>query len=202
MTILLDDDNNSDYRPLYVRENRGWTDQEAKDFIKEVERLKEIWYSDVVINAPEVSIREALANLRSTSKTYLRIIRENEECHGENERRKQERLRKIKEENKNLEWPKPSSFYAYRKICKPYDYWRDGCLYCEYKPQTTHDYEVHIVTRHHGRPAYPGPADVELSGLHLREEEESKVSDMAAANESGNGIMKYNNSNNNIECQD
>jgi hypothetical protein len=30
----------------------------------------------------------------------------------------------------------------------------------------------------------------------------SKVADMAAANESGNGIVKYNNSNNNIECQD
>ena len=53
------------------------------------------------------------------------------------------------------------------KIRKPFDYWKDGCLYCSYKPQTTHDYEVHIVTRHPGKPAYPGPADVELYGLHM-----------------------------------
>ena len=170
MTILEDEDD--DYRPLYVHENRGWTDREAKDFIKEVERLKELWYPNF-INSPqaEISTREALANLRSTSMTYLIIERENEERHEENERRKQGRLRKIKQENKNLDWPKPKS-YAYVKIRKPFDYWRNGCLYCgsDYKPKTTHDYEVHIVTRHPGKPAYPGPADVELYRLKLPED--------------------------------
>lgn len=162
MTILEDED---DYKPIYIREDRGWTDQEAKNFIKEIERLKELWYPDI-INAPEVSTREVLANLRDSYKTYLKIERENEEHHAENERRKQERLRKINEENKNLEWPKPDRPF---KVRKSSDYWKDGCLYCSYSytPQTTHDYEVHIVTRHPGKPAYPGPADVKLYGLHL-----------------------------------
>ncbi|MGC2308720.1 MAG: hypothetical protein WA461_09965 [Nitrososphaeraceae archaeon] len=125
------------------------------------------------INSPQakISTRQSLANLRETSKTHLRIARENEERHEDNERRKQERLRKIKKENKNLEWPKykPDKTAAARlETRKPLDYWRNGCLYCSYyKPQTTHDYEVHIVTRHPGRPAYPRPADVELYGLHL-----------------------------------
>ena len=105
MTILEDED---DYKPIYIRKDRGWTDQKAKDFMKEIERLKELWYPDI-INAPEVSTREALANLRDSYKVYLRIERENQERHEENERRKQERLRKIKEESKNLEWPKPSA---------------------------------------------------------------------------------------------
>lgn len=169
MTTLEDEDDN--YRPLYVHENRGWTDREAKDFIKEVERLKEFRYPNF-INSPqaEISTREVLANLRSTFMTYLIIERENEERHEENERRKQDRLRKIKQENKNLDWPRPKS-YAYVKIRKPFDYWRNGCLYCgsDYKPKTTHDYEVHIVTRHAGKPAYPGPADVELYRLKLPE---------------------------------
>lgn len=91
----------------------------------------------------EISTREALANIRDSYKTYLRIERENEEHHAENERRKQERLRKINEENKNLEWPKPDRPF---KVRKSSDYWKNGCLYCSYsyKPQTTHDYEVHI----------------------------------------------------------
>lgn len=159
MTKLEDDD---DYQPLYIREYSGWTDQEAKDFIKEVERLKELWYSDVV-NDPQVSTRQALANLRNIK--YLEIKRESEERHKENERLNQEHLHRIKEENKNLNWPKPAERL---KIRKPFDYWKDGgCLYCRYKPKTTHDYEVHIVTIHTGKPAYPGPADVELYDLHL-----------------------------------
>lgn len=148
---------------LVVKENnKGWTEQEAKGFIKEVERLKELWYSEVE-NSPEVSTRGVLANLRNSSKAIREIEKENEKRHAENELRKQMRLRKIKEENKNLEWPKPDKFL---KVRTPSDYWRDGCLYCSYyKPRTTHDYEVHIVTRHPGKPAYPGPADLELYGL-------------------------------------
>jgi hypothetical protein len=137
---------------------RGWTEQEAKDFIREVERLKESWYSDI----QEISTRQALANLRNSFKAIKEIEGENEGRRAENERRKQERLRKIKEENKNLEWPKPDKTL---KVRKPFDYWKNGCLYCYYKPRTTHDYEVHIVTTHPGKPAYPGPADLELYGL-------------------------------------
>ena len=130
--------------------------------MKEIERLKELWYPDI-INAPEVSTREALANLRDSYKVYLRIERENQERHEENERRKQERLRKIKEESKNLEMGWKNYLLSERlKFRQPFDYWKDGCLYCPYEPQTTHDYEVHIVTRHPGKPAYPGPADVRL----------------------------------------
>ena len=164
MTIL--EDEGDYYQPLYIRENRGWTDQEAKNFIKEVERLKELWYPTIII-LPEVSTRGALSGIKDTyDNARPRIERENEERHKDNERRKQERLRKIKEENKNLEWPKPDN--ANVKIRKPSDYWRNGCLYCsDYKPKTTHDYEVHIVTIHPGKPAYPGPADVKLYGLHL-----------------------------------
>ena len=169
MTILEDEDN---YKPLYIRENRGWTDQEAKDFIKEIERLKELWYPDI-INAPEVSTREVLANLRNYYKAYLGIERENQERHEENDRRRQEHLRKIKEENKNLEWPKPPGAEPL-KIRQPFDYWKDGCLYCSYKPQTTHDYEVHIVTRHLGKPAYPGPADIQKFERERKEKQQKK----------------------------
>jgi hypothetical protein len=170
LTILEDDGNY--YQPLYIRENRGWTDQEAKDFVKEVEELKDLWYPEF-INAPQadISTRKALANLGSTSRTCVKIERENAERHEENERRKQDRLRKIKQENKNLEWPKPADIRF--KIRKPFDYWKDGCLYCsDYKPKTTHDYEVHIVTKHPGRPAYPGPADAELYRLKLPDEDD------------------------------
>jgi hypothetical protein len=162
LTILEDED---DYKPIYFREERGWTDQEAKDFVKEVERLKELWYYEA-IKSPEFSTRQDLANMGESYNACLKIEEENEKRHAENERRKQERLRKIREENKNLEWPKPDRPFKVRKLS---DYWKDGCLYCSYsyKPQTTHDYEVHIVTRHPGKPAYPGPADVKLYGLHL-----------------------------------
>jgi hypothetical protein len=107
-----------------------------------------------------IMTRQALANIRDSYNVYLKIEKENEEHHAENERRRQERLRKIKEENKNLEWPKPDRPF---KVRKSSDYWKNRCLYCSYyKPQTTHDYEVHIVTKHPGKPAYPGPADVEF----------------------------------------
>lgn len=135
---------------------KGWTEEEAKDFIRDVERLKELWYSDI----QEISTRTALANLRNSREAIQKIERENEEHRIENERRKQERLRKIKEENKNLEWPKPDGPF---KVRKPFEYWKNGCLYCSYyKPRTTHDYEVHVVTTHPGKPSYPGPADLEL----------------------------------------
>lgn len=48
MTTKLGDDDDAIYQPLYVREERGWTGQEAKDFVKEVERLKELWYPDII----------------------------------------------------------------------------------------------------------------------------------------------------------
>ena len=59
--------------------------RKKKNFIKEVERLKELWYPNF-INSPqaEISTREALANLR-TSRTYLKIERENAERHEEND---------------------------------------------------------------------------------------------------------------------
>jgi hypothetical protein len=144
------------------QDRRGWNEQGAKDFIKEVERLKELWYSEA-IKSPEVSTKQVLANIRDSYNASLKFEKENEERRAKNERRRQERLRKIKEENKNLEWPKPDRPF---KILKSSDYWKNGCLYCSYyKPQTAHDYEVHIVTKHHGKPAYPGPGDLELYEL-------------------------------------
>ena len=62
MTVL--EDEGDYYQPLYIRENRGWTDQEAKNFIKEVERLKELWYP-TVINSPEVSTKRPLQALKT-----------------------------------------------------------------------------------------------------------------------------------------
>lgn len=45
--------------------------------------------------------------------------------------------------------------------------------------------------KHKGKPAYPGPADIELYGLKIREGNvRSKVADMAAANLAGNGLLQ------------
>lgn len=68
-------------------------------------------------------------------------------------------------------------------VTKPLKQWNwsdfiaAGCIYClnngGYRgsfPQTEHQYEYHVVTKHPGRPAYPGPADIELYGLTIDEE--------------------------------
>lgn len=183
MTITLEEENNG--------RRRGWTEQEAKDFITEVERLKELWYFELINTSDaEISTRQALANLRDSVKACQEIEKEIKEHRVENERRKQERLRKIKEENKNLEWPKPDARLLLElSQKKSSDYWKNGCLYCSYyKPQTTHDYEVHIVTRHPGKPAYPGSPDLEKYG-QLQNDRKSKVADMAEADSSGNGLL-------------
>lgn len=139
-------------------EHHSWTEQEAEDFVKEVKRLKELWPPE--ITNIEISITELLTNLNNDfSKSDLSVKRMNIERLEENEQRRQERIRKIEEQNKNLELPK-SKPYERLNIHNPFDYWKNGCLYCEYKPITTHDYEVHIVTKHPGKPAYPGPADL------------------------------------------
>lgn len=91
-------------------------------------------------------------------------------------------------ENKNLEWPKPDVKSSKISKRKSFDYWKDGCLYCGYKPRTTHDYEVHIVTRHPGKPAYPGSPDLEKY-RQLQNDRKSKVADMAEADSSGNGLL-------------
>ncbi len=119
-------------------EKRGWTEQEAKDYIIEVERLKELWYSEV-INIPVVSITKALTHLREAYKSTNRfdaLEKENEQRRIHNEQIRKEMLRMLELENKNLEWPKPDRPLKARK---PSDYWRYGCLYCSYyKPRTTH----------------------------------------------------------------
>jgi tRNA(Ile)-lysidine synthase TilS/MesJ len=88
--------------------------------------LKDLWYPEVASTPePEISTREALANLRNSHKAYLRIERENEKRHEENELRKQERLRKIKEEIKNLEWPKykPDANLSSREMFRLLEKW-------------------------------------------------------------------------------
>lgn len=159
MTVAEDD-----YQPLYIRESRGWTDQEASDFKKEVERLKDLWYPSIE-SAPEITTRQALANLGEvydSTNGFSRIKMESEARRQDSEQRKKRRLHKIELENRNLRWPKPEDYFDTRPAS---DYWKRGCLYCGFKPRTTCDYEVHIVTRHPGKPAYPGPSDVKLYGL-------------------------------------
>lgn len=36
-------------------------------------------------------------------------------------------------------------------------------------PLTAEEYETHIVKKHQGKPAYPGPSDIEKYGLKLPE---------------------------------
>jgi hypothetical protein len=135
--------------------NQGWTQQGAKDFIAEVERLKSLWWTP---DLPEPTTRQALANLSEVYERtdgFAATIRENEERAALNERLRKERIRKIKAENKNLEWPKPKPDDSHIAR-KSEDYWKpNGCMYCGYRPMTTHDYEVHIVTKHPGKPGYP-----------------------------------------------
>lgn len=61
-------------------------------------------------------------------------------------------------------------------------------------PLSKEDYERHIVNKHSGKPAYPGPADIKLYGLTLDGNGDGKgnsrkAADAARANLSGNGVM-------------
>ena len=35
------------------------------------------------------------------------------------------------------------------------------CYYCNYKTNTEDEYERHVITKHSGKPCYPGKADLE-----------------------------------------
>ena len=99
MTVAEDD-----HQPLYIRESRGWTDQEASDFKKEVERLKDLWYPSIE-SAPEITTRQALANLGEvydSTNGFSRIKMESEARRQDSEQRKKRRLHKIELENRNL----------------------------------------------------------------------------------------------------
>lgn len=136
-------------------ENRGWTHKEALAFKEEVERLR--------YPGPDVSTSEALINQANDfPKALHNIEKMNADRHKENELRRQNHLRRIELENRNLEWPQPDKSFIIRKS---EDYWKNGCIYCGYKSKTTHDYEVHIVINHPGKPGYPGPADNDVNRL-------------------------------------
>ena len=54
-------------------------------------------------------------------------------------------------------------------------------------------YKDHIIMKHKSKPAYPGPADIEKYELQLvvnGNGNKNKVTDMALANLSGNGVME------------
>jgi hypothetical protein len=87
---------------------------------------------------------------------------------------------------------------------KPLEQWTsidfvlNACIYCNnnggYKgpPITTPDeYDRHIIKKHAGKPAYPGPADIQLYGLKLNGNGHngSKAADAADDNQAGNGIL-------------
>jgi hypothetical protein len=87
---------------------------------------------------------------------------------------------------------------------KPLEQWTstdfvlNACIYCNnnggYKgpPITTPDeYDRHIISKHKGKPGYPGPADIQLYGLTLNGNGHngSKVADATADNMTGNGIL-------------
>jgi hypothetical protein len=72
------------------------------------------------------------------------------------------------------------SFYKVEKPLKPLEQWTNtdfvlnGGIYCMNKEGyhgsislSKEDYERHIVMEHAGKPAYPGPADIEIYGLKL-----------------------------------
>ena len=97
--------------PKYLVENRGWTEQEAKEFVAEVERLKDLWYQEE-LNKPDITAEEALRNMREEyerTNGFTRIIQENEEHRRLNDQIRKKRLRRIELENRNLEWPKPDN---------------------------------------------------------------------------------------------
>jgi hypothetical protein len=153
------------YKPRCIEENRGWTDLEAKEFIAEVERLKALWYPEES-SKPDITTGEVLANHKvayDRTNGFAAIRQENEERRIENERRTKRRLRMIELLNRNLEWPKPVPL----KKRKSSDYWENGCpsCGCDFKPKDTDDYERLVVFSHPGKPAYPGPADIEEYGL-------------------------------------
>jgi hypothetical protein len=113
---------------------------------------------------------EALANFREIydiSNGFAELNKENQRRSIENDKRWRALLRRFELENRNLEWPKSSPFEIIIIIIRPAaDYWKNGCPYCDYKPKTTYDYEVHIVQNHPNMPAYPGPADIKKYGLN------------------------------------
>jgi hypothetical protein len=131
--------------PAVVKEDkRAWTSQELKEYLAEVERLKSLW--------PPMKDPTTTENQRRSI---------------ENDKRRRALLRRFELENRNLEWPKSSPFEIIIIIIRPAaDYWKNGCPYCDYKPKTTYDYEVHIVQNHPNMPAYPGPADIKKYGLN------------------------------------
>lgn len=136
-------------------DRRAWTARELKDYLAEVERLKSLWPP---IRDPTAT--EALASFQeiyNKSNGFAELNKENQRRSIENDKQRKALLRRFELENRNLDWPKPVPF-----VIRPAtDYWKNGCMYCEYKPKTTNDYEVHIITTHHGLPGYPGPADIE-----------------------------------------
>ncbi len=75
-----------------------------------------------------------------------------------------------------------NSLHKTSGVIKPLEEWQPeehpfiGCIYCMNNggyhgpaPLTAEDYETHIVKKHPGKPAYPGPADIEKYGLELPE---------------------------------
>ena len=43
------------------------------------------------------------------------------------------------------------------------------CYRCDFSNYNTKgEYEYHCVTKHQGKPAYPGPADIKESGLTIQ----------------------------------
>lgn len=105
--------------------------------------------------------------------TMIRKVKEAPSCGGQNSFYKNEDIcRKKNTPHKEALIPiqpfRPLKEWIYD------DFRMQGCIYCmnngRYhgpKPLSTYDYESHIVTKHPGRPAYPGPADIEKYHLKL-----------------------------------
>jgi GH25 family lysozyme M1 (1,4-beta-N-acetylmuramidase) len=82
-----------DHRPPWQAENRGWTEEEAKAFLDEVERLKD-QHPETYLG-PDISTTEALDNLRKRYPVYLKYedMRERNE-EGRRQRMQQTRKRR------------------------------------------------------------------------------------------------------------
>jgi hypothetical protein len=80
-----------DYRPRYRIENRGWTQEEAKAFLEDVDRLKEEHPETYL--GPEISTAKALDKLREFYPVYLK----HESKREQNEEGKKQRMRRMKE---------------------------------------------------------------------------------------------------------
>lgn len=77
-------------------------------------------------------------------------------------------------------------------LLQPPDGDNDGsysCPYCDSKFDSEDLYVKHVVKRHVGWTAYPGPPDLEKY-RRLQNDKKSKLADMAEANQSGNGVMR------------